>query len=258
MANDPVEESGFYWTEELFRYGELPEYPITILSVDPSTGDGDDSSGIVVASRAPGPAIRYYIRYAQAHKLPPHELMKLLSRLIVRFHPRLLVLETSLGHSLWKPHIATLPPIRVEENKPSLGKELRAAQALGLYESHPGQVFHVPILRSSEFEQQLLAFPPPRSTTAWSTPLARPSSTSSRLTTSARRDPSARVSSATSGIRPHAAPRHHHFRRLGVHHHFQRLGGDTSGSRSDSASQVMKMVLIRPAGVLVANQQTTP
>jgi phage terminase large subunit-like protein len=85
--------------------------------------------------------------------------MKLLSRLIVRYSPRLLALETSLGHSLWAPHLATLPPIRVKEIKPSVGKELCAAQALGLYEAVPNQVIHHPSLKGGELEQQLLAFP---------------------------------------------------------------------------------------------------
>ncbi|MDB5733283.1 MAG: hypothetical protein JWQ03_3178, partial [Variovorax sp.] len=128
--NQPVPLNSPYWSQEMFKYGELVAPTKHIISVDPAvtTNRKSDFTGIAVFSYSDLER-KAILRHAEAVKLSPDALRLHLIRLVERFGSRMMLIETNQGGDTWKSvfHDFPLPIVTVHQTEK---KELRWAQTL--------------------------------------------------------------------------------------------------------------------------------
>jgi len=173
FANDPMGNEGGYWTGEDFTYDALDNATFQVLALDPTvtTKTTSDPAGVAVISYAPAytvpsdgnrPPVRVPSRcsvdYAREVRYVGETLRVYLLRVLTA-HPRvrLIVVEGNQAGENWHAILHHMP-VRVVVVWSTVKKEVRAANLLGLYQSHPvPRVVHSRKLTS--LEQQMCSFP---------------------------------------------------------------------------------------------------
>lgn len=127
MQNLPVALDGEMFYEDAFKYQELPEYPRTIISVDPAVtvSDKSDFTGISVVSYDPKTK-KMFVRECIQVKLQPAQLKSKVAELL-ELHPEVgvLLVETNQGGGTWAPIFEGLP-VKYREVKQNIKKTVRA------------------------------------------------------------------------------------------------------------------------------------
>lgn len=160
IFNDPIAPTEGYWSEADIRVlTPDPEDRLvpTVIVLDPavtSKQGSSDPSGITVISRSTTNRDRLYVRYSRQFILPYQGLRDILSRLIVAFDPRAILVEDNQGGDM---HSELLNPlgVRVIQIHQKLRQPYRIELLLDMYLK--GTVVHA--MHLPELEAQQLAYP---------------------------------------------------------------------------------------------------
>lgn len=155
--NQPVPQDSAYWTVDDIRYGEAPDYPRTLISIDPAvtTRHTSDYTGIAVISQHEG---TLYVRECLQVRLSPAELARKAGQLAAQYEASALVIETNQGGDTWKAifdPVTTSLGLTYREVKNSARKEMRASWLhLAMQRGNVLLTKQIP-----ELESQMLGFP---------------------------------------------------------------------------------------------------
>jgi len=155
FENDPRGYQGDYWSQEDFRYGDLPTSR-TGLFVDPAvtTSSSSDFTGYSVTGYSPVER-KCVVRYAQSLRHTPKQMAEHVLRLLQRFPEiKVLYVESNQGGDTWKSVFENLP-IQLLLKPHSEKKEIRALDALHHYQT--GRVLHAEPF--TDAEQEMITFP---------------------------------------------------------------------------------------------------
>jgi len=156
FANEPVNESGDYWTPASFTYGRIP-ITKAIVSIDPAVTDKrtSDYTGIAVVGYDAA-SKRCCVLFAKARKLQPGPALREYVLQVIEDHPEVsgVLIETNQGGDAWKAILHDMP-VKVATIHQSEKKEVRAARVVNHYER--GRVLHAEPL--PEAEEQMASFP---------------------------------------------------------------------------------------------------
>lgn len=156
FANEPVNESGDYWTPASFTYGRIP-ITKAIVSIDPATTTKttSDYTGIAVVGYD-ATSKRCCVLFAKARKLQPGPALREYVLQVIEDHPEVVgvLIETNQGGDAWKAILHDMP-VKVATVHQSEKKEVRAARVVNHYER--GRVLHAEPL--PEAEEQMASFP---------------------------------------------------------------------------------------------------
>ena len=155
-ANDPLGADGDYWTSDDFtRQAHLLGVSHVVVSVDPNVTQraSSDYTGVSVVGWSPS-LNQVIVLEARRVKKSPDALRLDVLDTIERHGAGLVLVETNQGGDLWL-KIFWGMPVKVKTKHQSEPKEVRAADALRLYQR--GRVLHVPGL--DDLEGEMIAFP---------------------------------------------------------------------------------------------------
>ena len=158
FQNQPLEDTGVFWSREDFTFGKPESYGPTILSVDPAvtSRQTSDYTGFAVLSRSVDRSRKeVYVRHAShARKSPADIRLHVLE--VLSAYPDIthILIETNQGGDAWTEILHDVP-VKVKTIHQREAKEIRAQRALNHYQR--GHVFHTK--RLSLLEEEMLAFP---------------------------------------------------------------------------------------------------
>lgn len=169
FLNLPLSGDEEYWSDEDFKYGELPDATRVLLQIDPavtSKRTSDQTAFAVVAYRPPRTEVRdngdivaipgkCEVRDIIGVRKPPEELRAVALRLLQKY-PEIgaIRIEVNQGGDTWKAIFKDMP-VKVLVNRESVPKKVRALNLLNFYQKD--LVLHrTPFNR---LEDQMKAFP---------------------------------------------------------------------------------------------------
>lgn len=169
FLNLPLADGDEYWSEDDFKYGELPDATRVLLQIDPavtSKRTSDQTAFAVVAYRPPRTEVRddgeivtipgkCEVRDIIGVRKPPEELRNVALMLLQKY-PEIgaIRIEVNQGGDTWKSIFKDLP-VKVLVHRESVPKKVRAMHLLNFYQKDV--VLHKKPFNS--LEDQMKAFP---------------------------------------------------------------------------------------------------
>jgi hypothetical protein len=160
MDNQPVSDSGDYWSKEDITYASTIDEPLVrkqILVLDPDVNDRSETSdwtGVCVAGVLDK---RVLIRELTQVRKTGRALKDFGLTMLARFpNIKRVVIECNQGYTMWLDIFADFP-VPVDLVVADYPKPIRASMALNHYQARPTKVLHEQTFRAGE--AQMISFP---------------------------------------------------------------------------------------------------